>query len=384
MSLSSLQRFESSLDSFRQELTDSAHVALVLSDAHARSRITRALEARGITVFAFENGALFWEWSADSGVAVGIFEVDSGGLGGLELMARVRERERFAELIALADQPDAELAVKCMEVGAHELFRLPLEKEELFLQRISVALERWRRAAIDQRISDQFHSFANSIFRKKDRAHRRAVHAFAEALLSYKRRLEEAVNVIYVAANAYAGERVRSFLESEGYRVHLFTSVEEAGTAAAELEGRLLLADAELADGTAFDAYARISTVSPDIEFLVISPANAVDIALQAMERGARDCILKPHEGLEAIQQKAARALRLQADHFKHERLVIELRRLCQELVRIDTEAEKADPVMIKVDPGGSQATLMRMLSELNREQQKRMRDNTRLKRASS
>jgi len=60
--------------------------------------------------------------------------------------------------------------------------------------------------------------------------------------------------------------------------------------------------------------------------------------------------------------------------HVKHQRLVDELRKLCSGFVQLDAEAKTHGGVMIKVDPGTSQATLNRFLSELDQEEKKRLR----------
>lgn len=369
-----LDSLKSSLEAFRNELSTSARIAILVSDQVLRERLTAALEARGRSVRAFTDAAAFRIWWQESPrLAVGLIELDHPAFDGLEIMREIRAQDDLAELVALASEPDAALAVRCLDVGAHDLFPLPIDRTDLLLSRVSAGMERWRRATVDQRITEQFSAFAKQLFRREDKGHREALRDFSAKLFAYKRELAESSVIIYIAANAYAGERVRAFLETEGFQVHLYTSVNDAVAAADSLEPRLLLSEVEVTDGTAFDAYEAISVGSPDIEFLVISPANAADLALEAMEHGARDCVLKPHEGLEAIRQKSERALKMQANHFKHERLVDELRTLCKELVRRDREAKQGQ-VMIKVDPGNSSATLSRMLAEVNREQEQRLR----------
>lgn len=371
----SLETIETGLEAFRRELAESSHIALVVADAEARERQLDALTKRELTVHDFENAPLFVEWLGTEPVSVGIFEVGNPALDGFGLMKRLREGNPHAEIIAVSSTPDAAMAVACLEHGVQDLFAIPIERMDLFASRARAAIERFRRAAIDQRITDQFRDLAKSLLRTDDVRHRGAVDRFAKHLAEYKASLAHDKEILLVVANAYASGRTKSFLESEGYKVALASSRAEARGIAGSFEPRLVLADAELSDGTAFEAYADISRMHPDVEFLIVSSANAVDIALEAMSAGARDCILKPHEGLVAIQQKVKRALGLQTAHLKHQRLVDELRKLCAELVAIDAEAKQAGSVMIKVDPGKSQATLNRFLADLNREEQKRIRD---------
>jgi DNA-binding NtrC family response regulator len=372
-SFSTLENLEGSLEGFREEITDAAHVALIEPDEVLRKQISSALEKRGVTVFAFDYAPFFWEWQATESLALLIVNFDNREAA-FDTLSRLRKLEPLCEFIALATEPDAAVTVQCLSVGAQDLLALPLHSIDLLGSRVNAGLERWRRAVVDQRITDQFHAFAASLLRK-DTQHMGAVHRFEKQLQAYKRSLAEHPELIYVVANTYAAAGTAQFLESEDYRVHIFDSVKEAVAASQDIEARVLLAEAELSDGTAFDAYKQISSIHPDIEFLVVSTANAADVALLAMENGARDCILKPHEGLEAIQQKTRRALSLQTAHWKHHQLVDQLRRLCAELVDIDNkEVASGDPIMIKMDPGRSQATLNRMLADLNREEQKRLR----------
>ncbi len=368
--MSSIASFEGGLEQYRTELSESGRVVLLSADESVSGRLQAALERRNLSLFPFVNTPLFEEWASLERVAVLIVDINVPG-GGLPFLERLRREDPLAEIIVLALNPDSQLAVQCLELGAQDLIPLPLERTDLVVSRVASAFERWRRGAIDEYVTGRFRDFAKDLFRPKEVEHRGAVDRFSDMLRTYKGSLKEPAQVLYLVSNPYTGERTRAVLESEGYRVTMVAGVKEAVAAAEKMEPRLLLAEAQVGDGTAFDAYREIARLQPDMEFLVVSPANAVDVALMAMENGARDCILKPHEGMEAILQKSARALRLQAQHLKHARLVDELRRLCTELVRIDQESKS---VMIKVDPGRSQATLNRMMAELHREEQKRLR----------
>ena len=369
----SLESVENSLESFRKELTESAHIVLIEEDEEVRDRLDLALQKRGVTVHAFENAAFLLEWLGTEQVAVGIVNLGLTGVSGFDLMDMLRKKDPLVELVALAANPDATTAVACLEKGAQDLFSIPIEREELLVSRVSVAIERWRRASIDNRITEQFRTISNSLLRKDDTKHKGAMRVFTKRLADHKKYLTEAKEILVVSANSYAGGRTKSFLEGEGYSVSVASTVSDAEVLASENEFRLLLSDAEISDGSAFDVYEKVCKFHPDIEFLVVSSANEVDIALQAMAKGARDCILKPHEGLEAIQLKVKRAFRLQDKHAKHQRLVDELRKLCSGLVAFDAET-KAGGLMIKVDPGKSQATLDRFLGELAQEEEKRLR----------
>ncbi len=368
---SSLESLEGSLDSFRQELTENARVAVVAPKPAVRDTIDGLLRDKWLQTEVFEN---LQALEAGLGVQpVAVIVIDASGDFEAEL-ERVRTMSRgdpALEFVLLTDSPDATKAVAAMESGVHDLLALPLEHPDVFTHRVVAALERWKRTVIDERITKQFHWLANSVYRPNDVMHRGAFERFTKKLDAFRKSLLSNRRLLLVSANAFAGERTKQFLESEGFEVVLANSIAESAEAAPKSDFRLLLADAELPDGTAFAAYSEVSRVHPDIEFLVVSTANALDVALEAMSGGARDCVLKPREGLDAIQQKVRRALRLQARHFKHLRLVDELRELCSELVGFDREAQ-AGGIMIKMDPGKSQATLKRFLGELHREEESR------------
>ena len=337
----SIDALKSSLEAFRKKLAESAHIALVTTDAGAYERLSALLIKRGLTVHAFETPDKFLAWLGTEPVSLGVFQVDDPQYDGFDLMSKLRTSDPFAEVIALAREPDATLAVKCMEHGTQDLFAIPVAHQDIFVSRARAAIERFRRAAIDERITETFQSFANSLLRKDDTRQRGALSNFAKSLEVYKQELARNKQILLIAANRFMGERTKTFLEGEGYHVTLADSKKEAVTLAEKSELRLVLADAELSDGTAFDAYKEIQRVAPDLEFLVVSSANALDVAVEAMALGARDCVLKPHEGIEAMQLKVKRALGLQAKHFKHQRLAFELRKLCGELVTIDHEAKQ-------------------------------------------
>jgi len=138
---------------------------------------------------------------------------------------------------------------------------------------------------IDNRITEQFRAFGKSLFRKEDVKHKGALDGFAKTLAHHKKSLAARRKFYWCRQTGLPVNRTKVFLESEGYHATLVATVAEAEAIAQQAELRLLLSDAQLEDGTAFDVYAKVCQFHPDIEFLVISSANAVDIALEAMER---------------------------------------------------------------------------------------------------
>jgi two-component system response regulator AtoC len=91
-------------------------------------------------------------------------------------------------------------------------------------------------------------------------------------------------------------------------------TVHEAGTIAAglhavdEMRPEVVLLDLRLPDGSGLDALPRILALDPDVAVIMMTAYGSVSDAVQAMQHGARDFVLKPFE-LDEIRLRVERAV---------------------------------------------------------------------------
>src|SRR5262249_50594227 len=90
--------------------------------------------------------------------------------------------------------------------------------------------------------------------------------------------------------------------------------VREAGTIAEELQARegvrpdVVLLDLRLPDGSGLDALRKIVAADPDVAVIMMTAYGSVADAVQAMQHGARDFVLKPFD-LDEIRLRVERAV---------------------------------------------------------------------------
>lgn len=121
--------------------------------------------------------------------------------------------------------------------------------------------------------------------------------------------MPEAARVLVVEDDRSLGDLLRDELESEGHRVRLATSVEEARERLEEEPADLVVSDLRLPgeEGTALlDETRKLRPTPP--AFIVITAFGTVRQAVEALRRGADDFLTKPLD-LDHLRVSASRAL---------------------------------------------------------------------------
>ncbi|TFH34907.1 MAG: response regulator, partial [Anaerolineales bacterium] len=135
-------------------------------------------------------------------------------------------------------------------------------------------------------------------------------------------------------------EGCRRALEPEGHEVHLVESVSSARATLETNRFDLVLLDVMMPDGRGMDLIADIHASYPDTVAIIITGYATVELAVEAIQRGAYDFIAKPfsadvlllavEQGLEhrrlsqearGYHQAQARSERLQMEKEEMERL---------------------------------------------------------------
>ncbi|MGC3999927.1 MAG: response regulator [Anaeromyxobacter sp.] len=102
----------------------------------------------------------------------------------------------------------------------------------------------------------------------------------------------------------------RRFLESEGRTLLLAGSAREAtALAAAGQPIDVALVDKNLGDGSGLDVARRLKAAHPDAEVILVTGYASLDTAIQAVQIGAYDYVVKPISDYEALNLKVENAL---------------------------------------------------------------------------
>ena len=91
-------------------------------------------------------------------------------------------------------------------------------------------------------------------------------------------------------------EVLTTFLESKGYRVSAFQDAEQAISAFQKGGFSGVLADFKLPKKNGIDFLTEVRTIDATVPFIMMTAYGSVEIAVEAMKRGANDFITKPFE----------------------------------------------------------------------------------------
>ncbi|MBA1334200.1 MAG: two component, sigma54 specific, transcriptional regulator, Fis family [Firmicutes bacterium] len=111
------------------------HRVLVVDDErHIRWVISRALKAEDLEVVEFENGTDFLENLEKHRPDLVILDLKMPGIDGLEVLRRVKERQRDLPVIMITAHGTIETAIEAMKMGAHDYITKPFDIDELKIQ----------------------------------------------------------------------------------------------------------------------------------------------------------------------------------------------------------------------------------------------------------
>ena len=100
-------------------------------------------------------------------------------------------------------------------------------------------------------------------------------------------------SLLIVEDDAAYGRSLRRALEKEGHDVSIVASVEQAKARFVALEPEVVLIDYQLPDGNGLDLLDTLKPQAPMTVFLINTAYPDLDIAVDAMRRGASDFLAK-------------------------------------------------------------------------------------------
>jgi two-component system, NtrC family, response regulator AtoC len=104
-------------------------------------------------------------------------------------------------------------------------------------------------------------------------------------------------------------EFVAEALEADGYATHALPSAEAALEELGKRSYALLFTDLKMPGMGGLELLVRARELQPELEVIVLTAQGSVDVAVDAMRRGAFDFIQKPVSGPQELRLLAARAL---------------------------------------------------------------------------
>ena len=149
-------------------MSDNSTVCIVDDDQAVLAALTFLLTAKGYAVRAHESARTFLDKIEQDGCGCLVTDVRMPEMGGLDLLAEMKERRVSMPVIVIAAQSDVPLAVTAMKQGAIHFFEKPFDGDAL-LNSIRLALAREKsEVALDAEIQMLRQRFATLSKREKD------------------------------------------------------------------------------------------------------------------------------------------------------------------------------------------------------------------------
>lgn len=116
-------------------------VLIVDDEDGFRSVLVRRLQARGIQAFGIGRGEEALVFLQTRNIDVVLLDIKMPGMGGVDVLRRMREQGCKAEVIVLSGHVFLDTAVEIMDFGVNDYLLKPCGIEEL-MDRITLAHER--------------------------------------------------------------------------------------------------------------------------------------------------------------------------------------------------------------------------------------------------
>jgi two-component system response regulator FixJ len=136
---------------------DSATVHIVDDDDDTRAAIADVVSTAGLTPCLYASAKAFLDKFRDDGPACILVDLRMPEMNGLQLMAKIGERNLKTPVIVITGYADVPSAVQVMKLGAFDLLEKPWSGDELVARlRAAIDLDRDRRLVLqDNRLTEQ-------------------------------------------------------------------------------------------------------------------------------------------------------------------------------------------------------------------------------------
>ncbi len=110
---------------------DAVRVLIVDDEGELVSALVERLNLRGFQAAGVTTGVEALAYLADTSVDVVVLDVKMPGLGGLEVIRRIKEQRANLQVILLTGHGSAQDADRGMELGAYDYLMKPVKIDEL-------------------------------------------------------------------------------------------------------------------------------------------------------------------------------------------------------------------------------------------------------------
>jgi DNA-binding NtrC family response regulator len=128
-------------------------ILVVDDEVNIRSALVTILEKRGHRVSAVGRGEEAWAILRDTPVDLILTDLKMPGMGGIELLRKVKDDYPDTEVVVMTAYGSVETAVEAMRLGAYDYVTKPIEKDR-FPVVVEKALERRRLATENRRLRE--------------------------------------------------------------------------------------------------------------------------------------------------------------------------------------------------------------------------------------
>ena len=108
-------------------------VFVIDDDPSVRRSLARLLRSAGFAVETFASAAAFLDYEAFQGMGCIVLDVSMPGLNGLELQARLVERDSTMPIIFLTGRGNIPMSVQAMKRGAIDFLTKPVDEDTLLV-----------------------------------------------------------------------------------------------------------------------------------------------------------------------------------------------------------------------------------------------------------
>jgi len=106
-------------------------ILLVDDETDLREVLDISLSHSGYTVFTAENGTQALSILNDNDIPVVITDIKMPGIDGIDLLRKIKGKNRETEVIMLTGHASMEVAIEGMELGAFDYLMKPIDLDDL-------------------------------------------------------------------------------------------------------------------------------------------------------------------------------------------------------------------------------------------------------------